>query len=71
MSTQQRNGRLPALLALPVLCCVGHAVLLAVGVSPVTAAVGGATGTAPAVVIGLLLLTITGLVWRARPRARP
>lgn len=45
MSTQQRNGWLPALLALPVLCCVGHAVLLAVGVSSVTASAGGATGT--------------------------
>lgn len=32
------------LLALPVLCCVGHAVLVALGVGSLAAAVGGATG---------------------------
>ncbi len=65
MSTQQRNGWWFAVLALPILCCVGHAVLLAIGLGSLTAVLGGATGSAALVVTGLLL-PLAGLAWRAR-----
>ena len=69
MSTPQRNGWWPALLALPVLCCVGHTVLVVVGAGSLTSVLGGATGSVALVVTGLLLI-LGGLAWRARRRAR-
>ena len=69
---QERTaGRgLIALLALPVLCCVGHAVLLAVGVGSVTALLGGATGSVLLVGVGLLLAVGAVVVLRRRMRVR-
>lgn len=43
------SARWWALLALPVLCCVGHAVLLAVGVGSLAAVTGGVTVSAAVV----------------------
>jgi hypothetical protein len=47
------------LLAVPVLCCIGHAVLLAAGVGSLTAVTGAATGS-----------TVLGPPW-AWPWSRP
>ena len=67
MSKPQRSGWWPALLALPILCCLGSSLLAAIGVGSVTAAVGGVTGSAILVVAGVLL-AVGGLVWRRRRR---
>jgi LPXTG-motif cell wall-anchored protein len=57
MSRDQRGraGGL-ALLGLPVLCCVGHAVLLAAGVGSLTAVTGAAAGSALLGAAGLAVL---------------
>ena len=55
-SDRRRTGAgWTALLALPVLCCAGHALVLAVGTGTVTALLGGATGSALLVIAGLFL----------------
>ena len=59
-----------ALLALPVLCCVGHAVLVAAGVGSLTALVGGATGSVLLLGAGLLLIAGAVVVLRRRDRVR-
>lgn len=59
-----------ALLALPVLCCVGHAVLLAAGVGSVTVLVGGVSGSVLLVGLGLLLAVGAVVVLRRRERVR-
>ncbi len=65
--------RPPAVLALPLLCCAGHALLLAMGASSVGALL---TARAPLVgLVGLLLLSGLGLAALAalrspRPRTR-
>jgi hypothetical protein len=46
VSTDRRtDSRWLALLALPVVCCLGHAVLLASGVGSLSAVVGARTGS--------------------------
>jgi hypothetical protein len=70
MSGASRNGRWSLLLALPVLCCVGHVVLIAVGVGSVTALVGGAAGSAVLAAAGLLL-TAVAVAALLRRRQRP
>lgn len=69
MSTQQRTGWWSALLALPILCCLGHAVLVAIGAGSLTAVLGGVTGSLALGVTGLLLV-LGGVAWRSRRRAR-
>ncbi len=58
------------LLALPVLCCAGYALLLAFGAGSLIAVVGGATGSAlPAVVGAVVLLAVVVVLvrrWRTR-----
>jgi drug/metabolite transporter (DMT)-like permease len=78
MTRPSPNRRWWPLLALPVLCCVGHAVLLAVGVGSVTALVGGAVGSAVVAAAAVLLtaVAVTALLRRrerpaATPSARP
>lgn len=63
-----RDSRWLALLALPVLCCAGHAVLLVVGVGSVTAVLGGAVGSAVVAAAGLLLLLAAAVVVLRRRR---
>lgn len=69
MTRPSPTGRWWPLLALPVLCCVGHVVLLAVGVGSVTALVGGAVGSAVAAA-GVLLTTVA-VAAMLRRRERP
>lgn len=57
-----------ALLAVPVLCCAGHAVLLAVGVGSITSLVGGVAGSAAIAAAGLLVLFATAVALRRRRR---
>lgn len=56
------------LLALPVLCCTGHAVLLAVSAGSLATVVGSATGSALPTVVGavVLLAAVVVLVRRSR-----
>ena len=60
MSTDQgsrTSSRWLALLALPVLCCLGHAVLLGLGVGSLAAVTGAVTGS--------ILLSLAGVVLAA------
>lgn len=54
------------LLAVPVLCCAGHAVLLALGAGSLATVVGGTTGRAALAAVGtvVLLAAVTVLVRR-------
>ena len=73
MSTDQQNrtgSRWLALLALPVLCCVGHAVLLALGVGSLAAVTGAVTGRFVLVAVGLVLAVVAGAVVLHRRRRR-
>ena len=70
MSGASLNGRWWPLLALPVLCCVAHVVLLAVGVGSVTALVGGAVGSAVVAATGVVLTAVAVAVLLRR-RRRP
>ena len=58
--------RWAVLLALPLLCCVGHAVLLALGVGSVATVAGALSGSAALVVTGIVLAVaaVAGLVLR-------
>ena len=59
MSTDQQDrtgSRWAWLLALPVLCCVGHAVLVAAGVGSLATVVGGTTGRVALVAVGAVVL---------------
>lgn len=70
MTRPSPTGRWWPLLALPILCCVGHVVLLAVGVGSVTALVGGAVGSAVVAAAGVLLTTVAvAALLRRRERA--
>lgn len=55
-----------ALAALPVLCCVGHLVLVAVGIGSLSAIVAGVTGDLVLAGVGLLLTAAAALAV-ARP----
>lgn len=57
------------LLALPVLCCAGHAVLLALGAGTLTAALGGVSGSLVFLTAGAAVLVVAAvlLVLRRRP----
>jgi hypothetical protein len=66
-----RTARWWTLLALPVVCCLGHAVLLAVGVGSLTAAAGGATGSVAVVSAALLLVAAAAVVLLRPRRQRP
>lgn len=74
MSThlEDRTGsRWAWLLALPVLCCVGHAVLVAVGVGSLAAVPGAVTGGLLLAAVGaVVLLAAVGVlvVWRRSTR---
>ena len=73
MSTDQQNrtgSRWLALLALPVLCCVGHAVLLALGVGSLAAVTGAVTGRVVLLTAGLVLAVVAGAVVLHRTRRR-
>jgi hypothetical protein len=70
MTRPSPTGRWWPLLALPVLCCVGHVVLLAVGVGSVTALVGGAVGSAVVAAAGVLL-AVVAVAALLRRRERP
>lgn len=58
-----------ALAALPVLCCVGHVVLVAFGVGSLSAILGGVTGSLVLAAVGLLLTGAAGLVVARRIKA--
>ncbi len=70
---QPRRGGSAALLALPLLCCAGHALLLALGAATSLGALLPAR--APLIVlVGLLVLLVLGLAALAAirsPRRRP
>ncbi len=67
---RSRTGAGRAWLALPVLCCAGHALLLAFGAGSLTAVVGGATGRALPAVVGPVVLLAAVLVLVRRRRTR-
>ncbi len=64
---QPRRGGPAALLALPLLCCGGHALLLALGATSLGALL--AARTPLIVLVGLLVLTGLGLVALAAIRS--
>ncbi len=72
MSTDQQHrsgSRWPWLLALPVLCCAGHAALLALGVGSLAALTGAVTGGLVVTAVGavvLLAAVVAVLVRRGR-----
>ncbi len=59
-----------ALVALPVLCCAGPALLAALGAGSVGALLGGATGSAALAVAGLAVVAVAVLVRRRAPVTR-
>lgn len=66
---QGRTGaRWLALLALPVLCCVGHGLLLAAGVGSLTALTGVAADNGLLVAAGALLLAFAAVLLVRRQR---
>ena len=61
----ERSGWWVALLAIPVLCCAGPALLAAIGVGSVSVLAGGLTGATGLIVIGLLAVGVAiALAWR-------
>lgn len=61
----ERSGWWVALLAVPVLCCAGPALLAAAGIGSVGALAGGLAGGAALTVIGLLVVGVAvALAWR-------
>jgi hypothetical protein len=58
------------LLALPVLCCAGPAVLAAVGAGSLTAALGGITGSLFLLAAGTPVLVVAATVLARHRRAR-
>ena len=70
MSTDQksRTDTRWAWLALPVLCCVRHAVLLALGVGSLAAVTGAATGSVLLGAAGVLLAAAALIVVLRRQR---
>jgi hypothetical protein len=74
MTGSPSSGRWTWLLALPVLCCVGHALVLAVGAGSLAAAVGGLAGSAALAAAALLAVAGSAVVMVRRPaplRTRP
>lgn len=69
MTGSPSSGRWTWLLGLPVLCCVGHALVLAVGPGSLAAVVGGLAGSAALAAAGLLAVAAAAVVV-ARRRAR-
>ncbi len=73
MSTDQKSRtdtRWAWLLALPVLCCVGHAVLLALGVGSLAAVTGAVAGSVLLVAAGVLAAAAALIVVLRRTRQR-
>lgn len=69
MITDQRDrtgSHWLALLALPVLCCLGHAVLLGLGIGSLAAVTGAITSSVVLAVVGLVLAAALTLVLRRR-----
>ena len=63
--TAERKGWWVALLAVPILCCAGPALLAAIGVGSVSVLAGGLTGATGLIVIGLLAVGVAiALAWR-------
>ena len=58
------------LLALPVLCCAGPAVLAAVGAGSLTAALGSSTGRQVLLAVGTAVLVAAAVVLAQRRRVR-
>ena len=68
---RSRTGsRWATLTALPVLCCLGHAVLVALGAGTLTAAAGGTTGGAALAAVGVVVLLAAVAVVVRRRSAR-
>lgn len=66
---QDRAGsRWAWLLAVPVLCCVSHAVLVAIGVGSLAAVTGAVTGGLLLTAVGAVLLLIAVVVMVVRRR---
>ena len=72
MSTDQqdRSSRWLALLAVPVVCCVGHAVVLSLGVGSLAAVTGALTGRVVLGGVGLALTVAAGALALRRTRQR-
>ena len=67
---KQGGGWAWALLAIPVLCCTGPALLAALGAGSVGALLGGAIGSAVLAVAGLVVACLALGVAALRRRAR-
>ena len=66
---KDRSGaRWLALLALPVLCCVGHALLLAAGVGSLAAVAGAVAGSALMAAAGFAVVAAVAAVVARRRR---
>ena len=57
-SKQSRSGWKVALVALPVLCCAGPALLAAIGAGSVGALLGGAAGSVALAIAGLAVVGV-------------
>ena len=71
---RSRTGRRWPLLALPVVCCVGHVVLIAAGVGSLAAVTGAVTASVAVASAGVLLLAgvvVVVLLRRLRRAAAP
>lgn len=69
--SEERSGWWVALLAIPVLCCAGPALLAAVGVGSLGALVAAGTGRVVLAVALTLVVLVTASVLLARSRQRP
>jgi hypothetical protein len=58
------------LLAIPVLCCAGHAVLVALGVGSLAAVVGGTTGAGALAAVGAVVVLAAAVAVVVRRRSR-
>lgn len=67
---KDRGGWVVALLAIPVLCCAGPALLAALGAGSVGALLGGATGSVALAVAGLVLVCLAVAVIARRRSQR-
>ncbi len=59
-----------ALLALPVVCCVGHTALLALAAGTLTSGAGAAAGSEPLAAAGIALVTSAAVAVLLRHRNR-
>lgn len=71
MTRPSPTGRWWPLLALPVLCCVGHVVLISAGVGSLAAVTGAVTASVTVALAGLLILAAVLVVVLLRRMRRP